>query len=303
MKNPNLDELSEEELKEYLAKNSEEDLRADNDGGPVQEEVEEKVQILEEVELPAPKKRLKIATKEEKEKMKAEKLREKQIKKRRKELRKHPSTLVRYKIDPEVGLTDEIAEQRMIDELTNRTKTKSNRSVFRIIMHNLFSFFNILIFAIAGCLIAVGAPITDFVFLLMVSCNIIIGIIQEINAKNMIDKLSLMNAPTAFVKRSGVVHEIPIEDIVLDDCILLENGRQICADSIVLDGAIEVNESLLTGESDAILKKPGDQLFSGSYVVSGKCSARVDKVGKDNYIEKLASQAKQYRAPKSDLYG
>ncbi len=303
MKNPNLDELSEEELKEYLAKNSEEDLRADNDGGPVQEEVEEKVQILEEVELPAPKKRLKIATKEEKEKMKAEKLREKQIKKRRKELRKHPSTLVRYKIDPEVGLTDEIAEQRMIDELTNRTKTKSNRSVFRIIMHNLFTFFNILIFAIAGCLIAVGAPITDFVFLLMVSCNIIIGIIQEINAKNMIDKLSLMNAPTAFVKRSGVVHEIPIEDIVLDDCILLENGRQICADSIVLDGAIEVNESLLTGESDAILKKPGDQLFSGSYVVSGKCSARVDKVGKDNYIEKLASQAKQYRAPKSDLYG
>ena len=165
MKNPNLDELSEEELKEYLAKNSEEDLRADNDGGPVQEEVEEKVQILEEVELPAPKKRLKIATKEEKEKMKAEKLREKQIKKRRKELRKHPSTLVRYKIDPEVGLTDEIAEQRMIDELTNRTKTKSNRSVFRIIMHNLFTFFNILIFAIAGCLIAVGAPITDFVFL------------------------------------------------------------------------------------------------------------------------------------------
>ena len=302
MKNPNLDELSEEELKEYLAKNSEEDLRADMDGGVAVEE-EEKVQVAEEIELPAPKKRKKLATKEEKEKKKAEKLREKQIRKRRRELRKNPSTLVRYKIDPAIGLTDEIAEQRMIDELSNRTKAKSNRSVFRIIMHNLFTFFNILIFAIAGCLIAVGAPVNDFVFLVMVSCNIIIGIIQEINAKNMIDKLSLMNAPTAFVRRSGVVHEIAIEDVVLDDCLLLENGRQICADSIVLDGAVEVNESLLTGESDAILKKPGDQLFSGSYVVSGKCSARVDKIGKENYIEKLASQAKQYKAPKSDLYG
>ena len=93
MKNPNLDELSEEELKEYLAKNSEEDLRADNDGGPTQEESFEKVEVLEEVELPAPKKRMKLATKEEKEKKKAERLREKQIKKRRRELRKHPSTL------------------------------------------------------------------------------------------------------------------------------------------------------------------------------------------------------------------
>ena len=302
MKNPNLDELSEEELKEYLAKHSDEDLRADMDGGVASDDTDV-VAVAEEIQMPAPKKARKVATKEEKERKKAEKLREKQIAKRRRQLRKNTSTLIRYKIDPEIGLTDEIAEQRMIDELTNRTKTKSNRSVFRIIMHNLFTFFNILIFVIAGILIWQNAPITDFVFLLMVSCNVIIGIIQEINAKNMIDKLSLMNAPTAFVKRSGVVHEIPIEDVVLDDCLLLENGRQICADSIVLEGAIEVNESLLTGESDAILKKPGDQLFSGSYVVSGKCSARVDKIGKDNYIEKLASQAKQYKAPKSDLYG
>ena len=302
MKNPNLDELSEEELKEYLAKHSDEDLRADYDGGTVQDE-STNVEVEAEIELPAPKKRVKLATKEEKERKKSERIREKEIKKRRRSLRKNPSTLVRYKIDANVGLTDEIAEQRMIDELTNRTKAKSNRSVFRIVMHNLFTFFNILIFAIAGFLIYVKAPITDFVFLLMVSCNIVIGIIQEINAKNMIDKLSLMNAPTAFVRRSGVVHEISIEDVVLDDCILLENGRQVCADSIVIDGAIEVNESLLTGESDAILKKPGDVLFSGSYVVSGKCAARVDKIGKDNYIEKLASQAKQYKAPKSDLYG
>ena len=117
----------------------------------------------------------------------------------------------------------------------------------------------------------------------------------------MIDKLSLMSAPTAFVIRSGVEHEISIEDVVLDDCLLLESGRQICADSIVIDGAIEVNESLLTGESDAILKKPGDQLFSGSYVVSGNCHARVDKVGKDNYIEKLSQEAKKYKKQSSNI--
>ena len=281
MKNPNLDELSEEELKEYLAKNQDEDLKADQDGGPSeQEQKQDMVAVAAEIELPAPKKRKKLATAEEKAKRRQEKLRYKQIKQRRKDLKKHPSTLVRYDIDPNIGLTDEIAEQRVIDELTNKTKAKTNRSAFRIVMHNLFTFFNILIFTIAGFLIAVGAPITDFVFLVMVTCNIVIGIWQEINAKKMIDKLSLLSAPTAFVRRSGIEHEISVEDVVLDDCLLLENGRQICADSIVLEGAIEVNESLLTGESDAILKKPGDQLFSGSFVVSGKCTARVDKIGK-----------------------
>lgn len=301
MKSPNLDELSEEELKEYLAQNADEDLKADLDGGTIEKE-EPQVQIAAEIEMPAPKKRMKQQSAEEKERKRQEKIREKAIKKRRRYLRKNPSTLVRYDIDPKMGLTDEIAEQRMVDELFNRTKSNSNRSVFGIIVKNIFTFFNLLIFAIAGFLMWVGAPVTDFVFLVIVSINIIIGIIQEINAKNMIDKLSLMSAPTAFVVRSGVEHEISIGDVVLDDCLLLESGRQICADSIVIDGAIEVNESLLTGESDAILKKPGDVLYSGSYVVSGKCAARVDKVGKDNYIEKLSQEAKKYKKPKSDLY-
>ena len=301
MKSPNLDELTEEELKEYLAQNADEDLKADLDGGVEKEEPT--IQIAEEIEMPAPKKRKQQQTQEEKERKRQAKIKEREIKKRRRYLRKNPSTLVRYDIDPKMGLTSEIAEQRMVDELVNRTSKKSNRSVFSIIMKNIFTFFNLLIFVIAGFLFWQGAPITDFVFLVIVSINIIIGIIQEINAKNMIDKLSLMSAPTAFVIRDGVEHEISIEDVVLDDCIVLESGRQICADSIVIDGAIEVNESLLTGESDAILKKPGDQLFSGSYVVSGNCHARVDKVGKDNYIEKLSQEAKKYKKPKSDLYG
>ena len=301
MKSPNLDELTEEELQEYLAQNADEDLKADLDGG-VEKEEPQQIQIAAEIEMPAPKKRQRLQTEEEKERRRQEKARQKQIKKRRRYLRKNPSKLVRYDIDPTIGLTDEIVEQRMIDELFNRTGAKTSRSVFSIVMKNIFTFFNILIFIIAGFLVWVNAPITDYVFLVIVSINIIIGIIQEINAKNMIDKLSLLSAPTAFVLRSGVEHEISIEDVVLDDCLLLESGRQICADSIVIDGAIEVNESLLTGESDAILKKPGDELYSGSYVVSGKCSARVDKVGKDNYIEKLSSEAKQYKKPKSDLY-
>ena len=301
MKSPNLDELTEEELQEYLAQNADEDLKADLDGG-VEKEEPQQVQIAAEIEMPAPKKRQRLHTIEEKERRRLEKARQKQLKKRRRYLRKNPSKLVRYDVDPKIGLTDEIADQRMMDELFNRTGEKSSRSVFSIVMKNVFTFFNILIFIIAGFLIWVGAPITDYVFLVIVSINIIIGIIQEINAKNMIDKLSLLSAPTAFVLRSGVEHEIAIEDVVLDDCLLLEAGRQICADSIVIDGMVEVNESLLTGESDAILKKPGDELYSGSYVVSGKCSARVDKVGKDNYIEKLSAEAKQYKKPKSDLY-
>ena len=95
--------------------------------------------------------------------------------------------------------------------------------------------------------------------------------------------------------------EVTINEVVLDDLISLKTGKQICSDSIVVEGQIEVNESLLTGEADAIIKKPGDILYSGSFVVSGTCIARVDKVGDDNYIERLTGQAKQYKKPNSEL--
>jgi cation-transporting ATPase E len=131
--------------------------------------------------------------------------------------------------------------------------------------------------------------------------NLLIGIIQEIKAKKTIDKLTLMSSPTTTVIRDCEKIEIPVTEVVLDDIIFYTAGKQICADSVVLEGFIEVNESLLTGESDAIIKNPDDQLLSGSFVVSGMAVARVDKVGKDNYIERLSKDAKMYQKPKSEL--
>ncbi|MDE6655518.1 MAG: HAD-IC family P-type ATPase, partial [Anaeroplasmataceae bacterium] len=237
---------------------------------------------------------------EKKEKKRAEKEYAIMVKKHRKALQKNPENIKRYDTDEETGLPDEIVEKRILDNLVNVTKKGSTKSKQKIVFSNIFTFFNVLTLSIAIWLMTVQAW-TDLVFLAIVIANTVIGIYQEIRAKNTIDKLSLLSAPSAVVIRNGIKQEISVGDVVLDDLLVLESGNQICADSIVVSGSVEVNESLLTGESNAIIKKAGDLLFSGSFVVSGKCRARVDKVGKDNYIEKLSAQAKLYRKPNSDL--
>ena len=257
--------------------------------------------VREEVKRLTEKEEKKENKRNNKEKKRNAKLTKKKVRKHKKMLKKNPSNINRYDADMEFGLTNEVVEERILDELVNKTNKKQTKSVGKILYTNIVSFFNILIFFIAGCLIAVKAPITDFAFLLIVLINITIGITQEIRAKKMIESLKLMNASYVTVRRNGQEKEIPVDEVVLDDVLVFSNGNQICTDSIVLDGQVEVNESLLTGESDAIIKKPGDVLLSGSFVVSGKCVARADKVGKDNYIEKLSSQAKVYKKPKSDL--
>lgn len=257
--------------------------------------------ILEEVNVLSIKERKRQERMKKREAKLLEKAKNRMVRKHRKAIKNNPEKLIRYETNPEFGLPNEVVDKRVLDCLVNDTKNKTSKSLARIFFSNIVTFFNILTFAIAGVLISVKA-FTDLVFIIIVSLNIGIGIFQEIRAKKTIDRLSLISAPTAVVKRSGVVHEISVKEVVLDDIILLENGKQICADSIIVTGQVEVNESLLTGESDAIIKKPGDVLYSGSFVVSGKCSARVDKVGKDNYIEQLTSQAKQYKKPKSDLF-
>ena len=299
MNETKLDDLSEEELKKFLEDNQLENQKADNDSSDV-EDKNENIEVSEEVTVLPPraaKKKEKVKTKEEK---KIEKLRQKAIKKRKKELKKNPTTLKRYETDPNFGLTNEIVENRIIDGFNNKTGESKTKSVPKIILTNIVSFFNIMMFLIAGALIAVGAY-TDLIFLVIVTANILIGIIQEIKAKNMIDSLSLLSAPVAVVLREGQEIEVATNEVVLDDILILESGNQICADSIVVEGSIEVNESLLTGESDAIIKNPGDSLYSGSFVVSGKCKVKVDKVGKENYIEKLSGQVKSYKKPPSDL--
>ncbi len=273
----------------------------------IEEEIIEEECLLEDgvkilaVEHVETKKEKKVRLKQEAKVRKQEQVAYKKlVKQHRRALKKHPENINRYETDIENGLPNEIIEKRIMDNLVNKSDKGSTKSIKKIIFSNIVTWFNFVTIMIAIWLISVKA-FTDLVFLAIVTLNIIIGIYQEIKAKKSIDRLSLISAPAATVVRSGEIKEITVEEVVLDDLILLESGNQICADSIVVSGSVEVNESLLTGESDAIIKKPGDLLFSGSYVVSGRCRARVDKVGKDNYIEKLSSQAKKYKKPKSDL--
>ncbi len=266
----------------------------------ISEELTDEIKVIGEEFIESETARKIREKKERKEKKNQEKEYNKMVKKHRKSMKKNPENIKRYDTDIEKGLPDEIVEKRILDNLINVTKKGSTKSRKRIVFSNIFTFFNILTLSIAIWLMSIQAW-TDLVFLVIVTANTVIGIYQELKAKKTIDKLSLLSAPSAVVIRNGVKQEISVGDVVLDDLLVFSAGNQICADSIVVSGSLEVNESLLTGESNAVIKKPGDLLFSGSFVVSGNCRARVDKVGKDNYIEKLSAQAKLYRKPNSDL--
>ena len=136
---------------------------------------------------------------------------------------------------------------------------------------------------IAIALLSVGSY-GDLIFVFVIVANTAIAIIQEIKAKIAVEKLSIVTSPLIKTIRNGQIVEISAEELVLDDVIYLGNGNHIPADCIILDGKVEVNESLLTGESNSIDKNKGDQLLSGSFLVSGECYAKVDKIGKDNYV-------------------
>ena len=217
--------------------------------------------------------------------------------------KKNPQKIIRYNTNIEKGLSTDVVNHRKAQGLTNVKSTGSSKTIPMIIVTNVFTFFNLLNFAIAGWLIATcGAEAWKYIFfVVIVTANIVISTIQEIRSKLVIDKLSIMSAPTATILRDGDIYDIPVSEVVLDDILCLSSGKQIASDSILLEGSLEVNESLLTGESDSITKKPGDVLYSGSFVISGNCKARVERIGRDNYIEKLTSQAKKYRKPKSEL--
>ncbi len=207
----------------------------------------------------------------------------------------------RFYTSYEQGLSADQVHMRQAEGFVNVTGKKSGKSYSSIFLTNIFTFLNILTFTVGAALIAVNAKGSQLFFLVIIIANILIGIIQEIKAKRTVDKLKLMTAPTAIVVRDGVKSAIPITEVVLDDVVFLETGKQICSDSIVIRGEMEVNESMLTGESDAMKKSVGSELFSGSFVTSGNCYARVNKVGAANYVETLSSYAKRYRKPKSEL--
>lgn len=206
----------------------------------------------------------------------------------------------RFRTDLKRGLSDEQVQTRIEEGLVNNIGRGSTKTILQIILSNVLTIFNLITFSVAAWLISVGA-VKDLFFMVIVSANIIVGIVQEIRAKKTIDKLSLLSAPTAVVIRNGRQLEIPVNEIVLDDLLVLSAGKQVCADCILKEGGVEVNESLLTGESDALVKKVGSSLFSGSFVVSGTCKAKVEKIGEDSYIEKLSKQAKVYKKPESKI--
>lgn len=219
--------------------------------------------------------------------------------------RKHPAGDItkaeRYSPDVKQGLTSAMVEERMNNGYFNYMPRKGGKTYKSIFLGNIFTFFNILMFAIAAALISVGASFSQLFFLFIIVANIGIGIIQEIKSKRTVEKLSLITAPTALVVRDGERRAIPVGDVVLDDIMYVETGKQICADAIVVKGECEVNESMLTGESVPVKKTEGSVLYSGSFVSSGSVHARVDKVGSANYVETLTSYAKKYRKPKSEL--
>lgn len=209
--------------------------------------------------------------------------------------------LLRYQTQKENGLNDQQIAERLQHKLTNTSKVKSTRSYFSIFVKNTCTYFNLIWLFIAVALILVGAY-ADLLFLVVIFCNTAVAIIQEIRAKITVEKLSLVAMPKTKAVRNGEEIEIKAEEILLDDVIILANGDQVPSDCVVLDGNVEVNESLLTGESNPIKKAEKDVLLAGSFLVSGKCYARVEKVGKDNYIQTIAARAKKFKAPVSNLF-
>ena len=192
--------------------------------------------------------------------------------------------------DPQSGLSAEQVKRRFAQGENNYKVESSTLSVSEIVRSNVCTYFN-LVFAVIAVLLAIVGAWSDMLFLPIIVANTCIGIIQEVHSKKVLDKLSILNAPHAVVIRDGKRQEIPADQLVLDDIVEFSAGSQIPADAKVVSGELQVNESLITGESDEIEKREGDSLLSGSFVVSGKACARLEKVGKDSYISKLTLQA------------
>jgi len=220
---------------------------------------------------------------------------------------RHPKKAVNTKVDrfaPKLnkGLSSEQVETRFKQFMFNDTNKKYSRSYASIFISNICTFFNLLcLLAFIALLLANTQKFANYLVIVITTANIVIGIIQEIRSKRAIDKLSILAANTVKVVRDGETVEIPTKELVLDDVLILELGNQVPADCILAEGTVEVNESLLTGESIAIKKQVGDLLYAGSFISSGSGKFRVEKVGKETYLEKLSSKAKKYKRPNSEL--
>ena len=207
---------------------------------------------------------------------------------------------LRYTADAKLGLTAEQVHLREQQNLFNYDTTVPTKSIGTIVRENICTLFNLINAILALAIISVGSY-KNMLFMGVVLSNLCIGIIQEIRAKRTIDKLSLLHAAKATVIRDGQQLELPLQKIVLDDVLLLQNGNQAPVDCVILEGQCEVDESFLTGESDAVYKKAGDTILSGSIIISGTCRARADKIAEDTYISSISKEAKYYKKTKSEI--
>ncbi len=205
-----------------------------------------------------------------------------------------------HKTDPKQGLTAAEVQQRIKSGLSNGSFNVKTKSVGQIFRDNIFTLFN-LINVILAVFVALTGSYRNMLFMGVILANIAIGIFQEIRSKRTIDRLSLISAPKAHLVRDGKEVSCAVSEIVMDDIMLLASGRQICADGVLAEGSCEVDESLITGESDPILKHEGDELLSGSFVVSGTGAAQVIRVGADSYANKITSGAKYVKKQSSEM--
>ncbi len=199
------------------------------------------------------------------------------------------------------GLSKQQVEERIAQGLVNKTGKKFSKTYKSIFIGNICTFFNLLCLLAALALAIARAPFAQFTFVGIYLVNIVFSIVQEIRAKRKIDKLTILSSPTAKAVRGGKQVDIPVEEIVVDDILILTMGQQVPADCIALEGTAEFNESLLTGESVPIKKEDGDFIYAGSFVASGRIAVRVDKIGDDTYISKLTARAKKYKRPNSEI--
>ncbi len=193
--------------------------------------------------------------------------------------------------DAERGLNAEEVALRERNGLRNITPASNTKSEGQIVKENVFTFFNLIFIALAAALLLVGS-FMNMTFLIVAIANTLIGIYQEIRAKRAVDKLTLVAAGTVVAIRDARKVPLRTDALVRDDIVEFAAGNQICADAVVCSGQVQVNESLLTGEADAIIKNPGDELKSGSFVISGRCRSRLTSVGANCYAARLAAEAK-----------
>lgn len=224
------------------------------------------------------------------------------IEKQRNQLEKQINEAERFDPSFDTGLDDEIIKDRISKNLVNKKKKVVTKSYFKIVFDNFFPFFSILIYALAVMVLIAGIEYySQLMFLGVILCNSLIGLIQDIRARRLVDKLSIVNKAQTTVVRNGQEIEINANDLVLDDVIFLKNGDQVPADCIVIKGKCAVNEAMLTGEPDAVRKKVDDEILSGTYISSGNCYARVNRIGACNKAEIIQAKAAAFNKPKSEI--